>query len=65
MLAGPWNVRIPSSDPMPRPDVLAPVAKRRQIAEAFGCRTKTVENIRQRLVERGFEETRSAASTGK
>lgn len=25
-----------------------------RIAEAFGCRTKTVENIRQRLVERGF-----------
>lgn len=28
-----------------------------QIAEAFGCRTKTVENIRQRLVEFGFEQT--------
>ena len=28
-----------------------------QIADAFDCRTKTVENIRQRLVERGFEET--------
>lgn len=28
-----------------------------QIAEAFGCRTQTVENIRQRLVERGFQET--------
>ena len=28
-----------------------------QIAEAFMCRTKTVENIRQRLVERGFDET--------
>ena len=28
-----------------------------RIAEAFGCRTKTVENIRQRLVEQGFEET--------
>ena len=25
-----------------------------QIANAFGCRTKTVENIRQRLVEFGF-----------
>lgn len=29
----------------------------RQIAEAFGCRTKTVENIRQHLIERGFEQT--------
>jgi hypothetical protein len=27
-----------------------------RIAEAFGCRTQTVENIRQRLVERGFRE---------
>ena len=27
----------------------------RRIAEAFGCRTKTVENVRQRLVEHGFE----------
>lgn len=32
-----------------------------QIADAFGCRTKTVENIRQRLVERGFEETLNGA----
>lgn len=29
----------------------------RQIAEAFSCRTQTVETIRQRLVERGFDET--------
>ena len=27
------------------------------IAEAFSCRTKTVENLRQRFVERGFEQT--------
>jgi len=27
------------------------------IAEAFGCRTQTVEMIRQRFVERGFQET--------
>lgn len=26
-----------------------------RIAEAYGCRTKTVENIRRRLVTRGFE----------
>jgi hypothetical protein len=26
-----------------------------QIAEAFDCRTKTVENLRRRLVEQGFE----------
>ena len=28
-----------------------------RIAEAFGCRTKTVENIRERLVRQGFEVT--------
>lgn len=28
-----------------------------KIAEAFSCRTKTVENIRQRLVQQGFEQT--------
>ena len=27
-----------------------------RIAGAFGCRTKTVEDVRQRLVERGFRE---------
>ena len=27
------------------------------IADAFSCRTRTVEKIRQRLVERGFEDT--------
>ena len=33
----------------------------RQIAEAYGCRTKTVENVRQRLVERGFAMTLEGA----
>lgn len=28
-----------------------------QIADAYGCRTKTVENIRERLVTEGFEVT--------
>lgn len=32
-----------------------------RIAEAFGCRTKTVENVRQRLVEEGFAETLNGA----
>ena len=27
-----------------------------RIADAFGCRRQTVENVRQRLVERGFTE---------
>ena len=38
-------------------DADGPMWTDRQIAEAFSCRTNTVENVRQRLVERGFEET--------
>jgi hypothetical protein len=38
-------------------DVGGPNWTDERIAEAFGCRTKTVENIRQRLVTEGFEET--------
>jgi Homeodomain-like domain len=37
-------------------DVDGPSWTDHRIAEAFGCRTKTVENIRQRLVERGSRE---------
>ena len=37
-------------------DADGPAWTDRQIAEAFSCRTKTVENIRQRCVEEGFEE---------
>ena len=33
----------------------------RQIAEAFSCRTQTVEVIRQRLVERGFHKALDGA----
>lgn len=38
-------------------DVEGPAWTDKQIAEAFGCRTKTVENIRQRLVTEGFAVT--------
>ena len=31
--------------------------KDKKIAQAYGCRTKTVENIRERLVKEGFELT--------
>ena len=33
-----------------------------KIAEAFGCRTKTVENIRERFVANGFEVTLNGQS---
>jgi hypothetical protein len=32
-----------------------------KIADAFSCRVQTVENIRQRLVEKGFHETLNGA----
>ena len=38
-------------------DVDGPAWTDKQIAQAYHCRTKTVENLRQRLVERGFRET--------
>ena len=36
-------------------DADGPAWTDKQIAEAFSCRIKTVENIRQRLVQEGFE----------
>jgi transposase len=33
----------------------------RKIAEAYDCRIQTVEDVRQRLVERGFDETLNGA----
>ena len=38
-------------------DADGPAWTDKQIAEAFGCRTQTVENIRRRLVTEGFELT--------
>ena len=36
-----------------------------KIAEAFSCRTKTVENIRERFVTEGFESTLHGKTPGK
>jgi len=38
-------------------DIDGPGWTDRRIAEAFDCRVQTVESLRQRLVERGFNET--------
>ena len=38
-------------------DADGPAWTDQQIAEAFSCRTQTIENIRQRFVVEGFEET--------
>lgn len=36
-----------------------------RIADTFGCRRQTVENVRQRLVERGFEQTLNGVKRAK
>jgi transposase len=36
-----------------------------KIADAFGCRTKTVENIRERFVTRGYEVTLNGQARSK
>src|SRR3954463_305831 len=38
-------------------DADGPACPDKHIAEPFGCRTQTVENVRQRLVTEGFEVT--------
>jgi transposase len=38
-------------------DADGPAWTDRKIAEAVSCQTKTVENVRQRFVEQGFEQT--------
>src|SRR6266852_7967188 len=43
-------------------DVDGPAWTDAKIAEAVGCRTKTVENIRERLVTLGFEITLNGKS---
>ena len=37
-------------------DADGPAWTDRKIADAFSCRTKTVENVRQKFVEEGFEQ---------
>lgn len=51
------NQRVRRAQMLLKADADGPGWTDRQIAEAFNCRTKTVENVRQHLVERGFEQT--------
>lgn len=46
-------------------DASGPQWTDQQIAEAFSCRTQTIEGIRQRLVEHGFQETLDGAKRAK
>lgn len=51
------NQKVRRAQILLKADADGPGWRDRQIAEAFNCRTKTVENVRQHLVERGFEQT--------
>lgn len=49
------SARVRRAQILLKADVDGPNWIDQRIAEAFGCRTRTVENVRQRLVLEGFE----------
>ena len=49
--------RVRRAQVLLKADADGPAWSDSKISDAFGCRIKTVENIRQRLVENGFRET--------
>ena len=49
--------KVKRSQVLLKSDADGPAWTDEKIAEAFSCRTRTIEKIRQRLVERGFAET--------
>ena len=51
------NEKVRRAQILLKADADGPCWTDRQIAEAFGCRTKTVENVREHLVGRGFKQT--------
>ena len=53
--------RVKRAQILLKADVDGPAWNDREIAEAFDCRVQTVESLRQRLVERGFQETLQGA----
>jgi hypothetical protein len=49
--------KVRRAQPLLKADAEGPAWSDRRIAEAFACRRQTVEMLRQRLVESGFQET--------
>ena len=49
------NQKVRRAQMLLKADVDGPGWTDQRIADAFGCRRQTVENVRQRLVEDGFE----------
>ena len=55
------NEKVRRAQILLKADADGPCWTDQQIATAFGCRTKTVENVRQRLGEVGFQQTLNGA----
>jgi transposase len=51
------NQKVRRAQVLLKADADGPAWTDERIAEAFGCRRRTVEGIRQRFVETGFQET--------
>jgi hypothetical protein len=51
------SMKVRRAQVLLKADVDGPAWTDARIAEAFGCRTKTVENIRERFVTSGFDAT--------
>lgn len=51
------SLKVRRSNVLLKADADGPAWTDAEIAEAYGCRTKTVENIRERFVTAGFELT--------
>ena len=57
------SLKVRRAQVLLKADANGPTWTDARIAEAFGCRTKTVENIRERLVTEGFDVTLNGKST--
>jgi hypothetical protein len=51
------NQKVRRAQILLKADASGPAWTDQQIADAFGCRRQTVENVRRHLCERGFEQT--------
>jgi hypothetical protein len=51
------NQKVRRAQVLLKADVAGPAWTDERIAEAFGCRTRTIEKLRERFVTEGFEQT--------
>ena len=57
------SLKVRRAQVLLKADANGPAWTDARIAEAYGCRTKTVENIRERFVTEGFDVTLDGKST--